>query len=97
MPEVFALVDAHVALWTELYEAAAGGDQDALRVLIRSWCPTIAGIEALMPLLADRPLDGWNSAISGTQVRCCSRALPGGSGADRPVDLRAGGWAGRGF
>jgi hypothetical protein len=54
MAEVFGLIDAHVALWTELFEAAAGGDRDARRVLLETWHPMIESIEVLMPLVERR-------------------------------------------
>jgi hypothetical protein len=59
MPEVFALVDAHVAVWAELYDAATSGNHDARLALIETWHPMVATIEALIPLLVG-PLDGWN-------------------------------------
>jgi hypothetical protein len=55
----FALVDAHVHLWTELIDAAGAGDDDISRIALAAWRPAVAAIEALMPRIAG-PMDNWD-------------------------------------
>jgi hypothetical protein len=60
MPELFALIYMHGATWAELLAAAEAGEESVKPALLATWHPSIAAYHALMPLIADRPLDNWD-------------------------------------
>jgi hypothetical protein len=59
-PQIFALVEVHVAAWVELLAAVADGYEPARRLAVAAWRPAVEAVEALIPRIVT-PIDGWDT------------------------------------